>query len=171
LKSEAARVLPLPSAQHSQPLPPLAQLLKLKPDRTNGEAVFFRQAPGCTTCHQINGKGTQIGPDLSEIGTKLGKGLFEAIVDQNAGISVGYETFSLQLKSRDEAYGLITSDSADEIAVKDLKGIVTRYKKSEIASKRQLKISIMPAGLQQAMTPQEFADLLDFLSSLKTVKK
>ena len=168
LKAQAAQLLPLPSAQNSQSLPPLAELLKLRADSINGEKVFFRQAPGCSTCHQVKGKGAQVGPDLSEIGTKLGKdALFESILDPSAGISVGYETYGLQLKSGDEAYGLLTSDSTDEVAIKDLKGIVTRYKKSEIASRRQLKTSIMPTGLQQAMTAQEFADLLDYLSSLK----
>ena len=168
LKAEAARVLPLPSAQNSLPLPPLRELLKMKGDAANGEKVFFRQAPGCSSCHQVKGKGAQIGPDLSEIGTKLGKdALIESILDPNAGISVGYETYSLELKSGDEAYGLLASESSDEVAIKDLKGIVTRYKKSEIASRRQLKTSIMPSGLQQGMTAQEFADLLEFVSSLK----
>ena len=168
LKSQAAELLPLPAAQDSQPLPPLSELLKMKSDAANGEKVFFRQAPGCFTCHRVKGKGAQIGPDLSEIGTKLGKdALVEAILDPSAGISVGYETYSLELKSGDEAYGLLASDSKDEVAIKDLKGIVTKYKKKEILTRRQLKTSIMPTGLQQGMTSQEFADLLEFLSSLK----
>jgi len=96
--------------------------------------------------------------------------LIESILDPNAGISLGYESYSLELKSGDEAYGLLASDSADEVAIKDLKGIVTRYKKSEIASRRQMKTSIMPTGLQQGTTTQEFVDLVEFLSSLKKVE-
>ena len=168
IKSEAAKLLPLPPSQNLQPLPPVAELLKMKGDLASGEKVFFREAPGCFKCHQIKNHGAQIGPNLSEIGTKLGKdALIEAILDPSAGISLGYETYNLELKSGDEAYGLLASDSADEVAIKDLKGIVTRYKKSEIVSRRQLKLSIMPTGLQQAMTTQEFVDLLEFLSSLK----
>jgi len=168
LKTEAAKILPLPTSQNAQALPAPAELLKMKGDVMHGEAVFYRQLPGCFACHQVKGKGTQVGPDLSEIGSKLGKdAIIEAILEPNAGISVGYETYSLELKSGDEAYGLLTSDSADEIAIKDLKGIVTRYKKNEIVSRRQLKTSIMPTGLQQSMTVQDFIDLVEFLSSLK----
>ncbi len=168
VKNEASKILPLPVSQNAQPFPAPAELLRMKGDVTRGEMVFFRQLPGCASCHQVKGKGAQIGPDLSEIGSKLGKdAIIEAILDPNAGISVGYETYSLELKSGDEAYGLLTSDSADEIAIKDLKGIVTRYKKNEIASRRQLKTSIMPTGLQEAMTIPDFADLVEFLFSLK----
>ncbi len=168
LKAEATKLLPLAVGQNAQPLPAPAELLKMKGDPTKGEALFYRQIPGCFICHQVKGKGAQIGPDLSEIGSKLGKdAIIESILDPNAGISVGYETYSLELKSGDEAYGLLVSDSTEEVAIKDLKGIVTRYRKSEVVSRRQLKTSIMPGGLQQSLTTQEFVDLVEFLSSLK----
>lgn len=168
IKTEAAKVLPLPLARGSQPLPPTVELLKMSSDAGNGEKVFYRQQPGCSACHTIHNKGGQVGPDLSEIGTKLAKeAIVEAILEPSAGISVGYETYSLELKSGDDAYGLLVSETADDIAVKDAKGIVTHYKKTDVASKRKLKTSIMPTGLQQGMSMQEFADLVAFLGSLK----
>ena len=168
LQAEAAQVLPPAMIQGSESFPGSAELLKMKGDRDRGEGIFYRENPGCFHCHQIKGKGTQIGPELSEIGSKLGKdALIESILDPSAGISVGYETYDLELKSGDEAYGLLVSDSVDEVAIKDLKGIVTRYRKSEIISRRQLKTSIMPTSLQQSMSPQELMDLVEFLSSLK----
>lgn len=168
IKDEAARVLPLPMARDAKPMPSTVELLKMNPDAANGEKVFYRQQPGCFACHSVHGKGGQVGPDLSEIGTKLAKeAIVEAVLEPSAGISVGYETYSVDLKSGDEAYGLLVSDSADEIAIKDAKGIVTHYKKSEVANRRKLKVSLMPTGLQQGMSAQEFADLIAFLSGLK----
>ena len=42
---------------------------------------------GCSKCHQINGTGTDFGPNLSEIGAKLAKkALYETILDPSAGI-------------------------------------------------------------------------------------
>ncbi len=168
IKAEAAQVLPLPTARGAQPLPPTVELLKMPADPANGEKVFYRQQPGCFACHTVRGKGGQVGPDLSEIGTKLAReAIVESILEPSAGISVGYETYSLDLKSGDEAYGLLVSDSADEIVIKDSKGIVTHYKKSEVINKRKLKLSLMPTGLQQGMSAQEFADLIAFLAGLK----
>ena len=170
IKAEAAKVLPLPQGQNAQPLPPMADLLKMKGDTANGAKIFSSQTVGCASCHQVKGQGVDFGPNLSEIGSKLGKdALLEAILDPSAGISFGYEAFQLQLKSGDEAYGLIVSDSADEVAVKAVGGIVTRYKKSDVVKREQMKLSIMPIGLQQTMTPQELVDLVEYLSSLKKV--
>jgi putative heme-binding domain-containing protein len=122
---------------------------------------------GCANCHQVNGQGIDFGPNLSEVGSKLGKdALYEAILDPSAGISFGYEAWQLTLKSGDEAYGLIVSDTPEEIAVKAIGGIVTRYPKRDIVTREQSKLSIMPAGLQQAMTAQELVDLVEYLSSL-----
>jgi putative heme-binding domain-containing protein len=167
LKAEAAKILPLPPGRDAEPLPPVTELLKRKGDAASGANVFARASVGCANCHQVNGQGIDLGPNLSEIGSKLGKdALYEAILDPSAGISFGYEAWQLTLKSGDEAYGVLVSDTADEVAVKAVGGIVTRYRKSDIASREQMKLSIMPAGLQQAMTTQELVDLVEYLSSL-----
>jgi putative heme-binding domain-containing protein len=167
LKAEAAKFLPLPPGRDAEPLPPVTELLKRKGDAAIGANVFARASVGCANCHQVNGQGIDFGPNLSEVGSKLGKdALYEAILDPSAGIAFGYEAWQLTLKSGDEAYGLIVSDTPEGIAVKAVGGIVTRYPKSDIVTREQLKLSIMPAGLQQAMTAQELVDLVEYLSSL-----
>ena len=168
IKEEAAKILPVPTGQNAQPLPSLAELLNSKGDPVNGAKVFRRDPPACIKCHQVNGEGAEVGPNLSTVGVKLGKdAIYEAILDPNAGISFGFEAYQVQLKSGDEAYGLLASETADELAIKNLSGIVTKYKKSEIVELRQLKTSIMPTGLQQGMTTQELVDLVEYLASLK----
>jgi len=168
IKAEAAQLLPLPQGQNAQELPPVSEFVKMKGDPFKGAEVFRRENVACIKCHQVNGEGIDFGPALSEIGTKLGKdALYEAILDPSAGISFGYEAWQIELKNGDEAFGLVVSDTADEIAVKAQTGIVTRYKKSDIARKVQQKLSIMPTGLQQAMSTQDLVDLVEYLSSLK----
>jgi putative heme-binding domain-containing protein len=168
VKAEAARILPLPPGRDSAPLPPIAELVKLNGDATNGAVVYARQSPGCINCHVAQGQGTELGPNLTEIGSKLGKdAIFESVLDPSAGISFGYEAWNVTLKNGDDAYGLIASETADELSLKAVGGIITRLKKSDIASRQQSKLSIMPTGLQQGMTVQEFVDLVEFLSSLR----
>ena len=168
IKAEAEKVLPPPQGKNTEPFPPLSTLYQMTGNRAAGEKVFFRETSMCSRCHEVRSKGGQIGPALTEIGTKLGRdALIEAILEPSAGISFGFEAFNITLKNGDEAYGLIASETEDDLAIKDLNGIVTRYKKSDIAKRDQLKSSIMPTGLQQTMSPQEFVDLIEFLSSLK----
>jgi len=168
IKSEAAKILPLPSAQNAESLPPLSQLLKMSGDTTRGAAVFRRDNVGCIKCHQVHGEGTDFGPNLSEIGTKLGKdALYESILDPSAGISFGYEAWQLEFKNGDEAYGLITSETEDEVVIKTVGGLSTHYKKADIAKRAKQNLSIMPAALQQNMTAQELVDLVEYLATLK----
>jgi putative membrane-bound dehydrogenase-like protein len=168
IKAEASRLLPAPSSADSKPLPPVAELLKLKGDSANGAGVFRRETVGCVKCHQVKGEGTDFGPNLSQIGAKLGKdALYEAILEPSAGISFGYEGWQLQLKSGDDASGLIVSETEDELALKAVGGIVTRYKKSDIATRTQQKLSVMPADLQRTMTAQELVDLVEYLTTLR----
>ena len=168
IKSEAAKLLPPAAGPNSEPFPPMGELLKLKGNAANGLKIVQRETSACLNCHRIADTGKDIGPALTEIGTKLGKdALMEAILDPNAGISFGFETHSVELKSGDEAYGLIVSETAEELSIKELTGVIKKIKKGDIASRKQLKTSVMPAGLQATMTPQEFADLVEYLSSLK----
>jgi len=172
IKTEAAQVLPLPQGGDTQPLPAISELVKMSGDAKRGAEVFRRDTVGCIKCHQVNGEGIDFGPSLSEIGTKLGKdALYESILDPSAGISFGFEAWQFELKSGDEAFGLLVSDTADEIAVKSQGGIVTRYKKSEVTKREQQKLSIMPAGLPQAMSVADLVDLVEYLASLKKAVK
>jgi putative heme-binding domain-containing protein len=168
IKAEAAKALPLPAARNAEPLPPILQLIMMPGDPIRGAAVFRRDNVGCIKCHQVRGEGTDYGPNLSEIGTKLGKdALFESILDPSAGISFGYEAWQLELNNGDEAYGLISSETEDEVVIKAVGGISTHYKKADIAKRTKQKLSIMPAGLQQNMTAQELVDVVEYLATLK----
>jgi putative heme-binding domain-containing protein len=167
-RNDAAKLLPLPAGQNNQPLPPLVELIRRKGNIENGMRVFNTATTACASCHKVKGQGTEVGPDLSEIGSKLAKeALYESIIDPSAGISFGYEAHQVELKSGEEAYGLIVSETADELAIKNNTGVVTRYKKSDIKSRQQMKLSIMPAGLVQAMSPDDLVDLIEYLGSLK----
>jgi putative heme-binding domain-containing protein len=167
LKAEAARVLPLEHAGPVEAAPAIPELAAQRGDAYRGAGVFGRETVGCFKCHQVNGKGTDFGPNLSEIGTKLAReALFTAILEPSAGISLGYEAWQLELRNGDDPYGLIASETADEVALKTQGGLVTRYKKADIVRRARQTVSIMPTGLHQAMTRQELVDLVEYLVSL-----
>ena len=167
IREQAAKILPLPQAQNVG-LPPIAELVKLRGDAANGAKVFRRPEVNCIGCHKVNNEGADFGPALSEIGTKLAKeALYEAILDPSSGISFGFEGWRLEFKDGDEATGIIASESPEEIVLKSQTGISTKYKKIEIANRTKSTLSLMPAGLQQAISQQDFVDLVEYLSTLQ----
>ena len=168
LKAEAARVLPPPVVQGDRALPPIAELLQWTGDASKGAVIFRRPTVNCIGCHQVGTEGSDFGPALTEIGTKLGKdALFDSILDPSAGIGFGYEAWQFELKNGDEAFGLIGSETEDQVVLKVPGGTPQRLKKSEIRQRTQQKLSIMPANLQAALSAQEFVDLIAYLASLK----
>jgi putative heme-binding domain-containing protein len=168
IRAKAEKALPRPAALNAQALPPVAELVKMKGDSVKGEKVFNSPTAGCATCHQVKGQGVDFGPNLTEIGSKLAKeALYESILDPSAGISFGYEAWNIELKSGDEVYGLIVSETPEELSLKSVGGAVAKCKISEIAHRTKATLSIMPAGLQQNMSAQDLIDLVEYLASLK----
>lgn len=168
IKAAAAEALPLPAARGDAQLPPIAELTRMKGDPVKGAAIFRRPEVNCISCHQVKGEGIDFGPNLSEIGTKLAReALCEAILDPSAGISFGFEAWQFSLKNGDEAFGLLASETEQEVVVKLQGGTLNRIKKSEIESRLKQPASVMPAGLQSSLTTNEFVDLIEYLASLK----
>lgn len=171
IKKEALDLLPLPQSATAEPLPPISELATMKGDPRRGKEIFASETAACISCHQVHGQGIDFGPSLSEIGTKLGRdALYESILDPTAGISFGYEAWDIELQNGDEAFGLIVSETPDELALKTQNGIVTKYKKDEIIRRQKLSTSIMPAGLQLTMSTQDLVDLVEYLSTLRKPK-
>ncbi|MCF7764236.1 MAG: c-type cytochrome [Verrucomicrobia bacterium] len=171
IRAEAEQLLPAPKSSGAEPLPPIRELIERSGNPERGALVFEKPEVGCIRCHQVNGRGTDFGPKLSEIGTKLGKdALYEAILEPSAGISFDYEAWEVLLNNGEETLGLIVSETAEEITVKTQNGVLTRYPKDGIESRRKMSTSIMPSGLEQTMSVSDLTDLVEYLASLKAAK-
>lgn len=171
VREKAAQWLPMPLTQNSVPLPQISELVKLTANAANGAAVFAKPDINCINCHLVQGKGVEIGPDLSGVGDRLKKEeMFENILEPNAVITQGYEAWQATLNDDDEAVGLLIKETPTEVTLKDLKGKVTTYKRADLKKFQRLNVSIMPLGLQQGMTPQDLVDVVGYLSTLHTNK-
>ncbi len=152
-----------------QILPPIGVLMSLTGDAAAGELVF-KNAKGanCIHCHQVGNDGNMIGPPLTVIGSKLNKGqLYEAILYPSAAILMHYETWVVKTKSGDVFSGLLAEDTPDHISIKDSDGKYHDVQTDDIAKKVMQKVSLMPEGLNEAMTKADLVNLVEFLESHK----
>lgn len=167
IKQEAGKHLQLPATADSKPLPPVAELIKESGDVEKGKVVF--QTIGtCVKCHKVKGEGKEVGPDLTEIGSKLSKdAMYVSILDPSAGISHNYETHVLLLEDGTSVSGIIVSETETEVAIKTVEAIVRKIPHEEITLKKKQNISLMPADLQRSLTAKNLVDLVEFLTTLK----
>ena len=148
--------------------PPLDALAQIPGDAKRGAAVFRSPNVACIRCHQVGDDGQMIGPPLSVVGDKLSKPqMLDAIFNPSASILMEYETWRVKTKDGDVQEGLKVEDTADHVTLKDSAGKYHDIKVEDIASQKKLDISLMPEGLPTAMTVQEMADLIQYLSTLK----
>lgn len=167
IRTEVAKHLTLPATAGSKPLPPVAELAKRSGDPAHGQQLFKTTAT-CSKCHKVRGEGKEVGPDLSEIGSKLSKeAMFVSILDPSAGISHNYETYSVILESGNIVSGLKVSETDDSITIRSAESIDKVISKDEIDEIVKSSVSLMPADLQKTMSEQDLVDVVEFMSTLK----
>jgi len=168
IRSEAARLLPLPKSADGADLPSVADLVRARGDAGKGAEIFQSEKAACSRCHKVGDKGVDFGPALSQIGTKLGRqALYEAILDPSGGISFGYEGWSVETRDGEEVFGLLASETQDAVAIKQQTGVVIPLKRSDVVRMERQKLSVMPAGLGSILSRQELVDLVEYLTTLR----
>jgi putative heme-binding domain-containing protein len=167
IKAAAGKHLTLPGGAGAKPLPPLAELLKMSGNSARGKELFATTAT-CNKCHTVNGEGKDVGPNLSEIGSKLSKdALHVSILDPSAGISHNYETYLAVTDDGKVISGILVSKTDDELTLKDATAIVHTLKTADLEEVKKLTTSLMPADLQKLLTAQDLVDVVEYLTTLK----
>jgi putative membrane-bound dehydrogenase-like protein len=168
IRKRAQKLLPPLVTSNKEPLPAIQELVWRQGEAERGRKLFTAETgPKCSGCHSVGGK-KKVGPDLSNIGTKLGKdGLFEAILHPSAGIAPEYYLWVLDTKTQGDVIGIITDDTPQRVVVKTDATAEVRLKPSDIKSRRRSHLSLMPEDLMNYMTEQQLVDVVKYLSTLK----
>ena len=169
VREAAAAVLPLPSTASGRPLPPIEELLRREGDPARGEAVFFRKsAEACASCHRVQGRGRWVGPDLSTIGVKYGKGeLLNSIINPGAAISYNFRSMILALTDGRVVTGLPVEETPQKLVVKTAEGERVAVAPGEIEERKFAETSLMPENLAGTMSDGDLVDLLAYLGTLR----
>jgi len=145
------------------------ELLKLQGDATRGRDLFHKSATIlCRNCHKIGDQGVELGPDLGAIGKKYTRSqILENILEPSRTIEPKYLTYVVETKAGKIHSGLLAQRTEAEIVLRDVENKEHRIPAAEIESVTPLQKSIMPELLLKEMTPEQVADLLEYLASLK----
>jgi putative heme-binding domain-containing protein len=134
-----------------------------------GQALFTAAQTKCATCHKVHGQGGDVGPDLSLVGGKFDRThLIESTLDPSAEILQGYYATILETKAGRVITGIVKSESPTAITLLDVEGNQHTVPLGDIESRAVSKVSLMPEGLCDQLTPAEFTDLIAYLTTLRT---
>ncbi|MBX3240732.1 MAG: HEAT repeat domain-containing protein [Chitinophagaceae bacterium] len=150
----------------------LEELEKLQSQLTRGDVaegrqLFFGKAT-CFSCHAVEGKGGEFGPDLSNIGEIRSRhDILEAMLYPSASFAREYETAGITTKTGSYT-GVIKEQLPDVIIIATGPGSIVRVPRNEIVSVEPGAVSLMPPGLLKQLNMQEISDLVAYLESLPT---
>ncbi|WP_247236600.1 c-type cytochrome [Telluribacter sp. SYSU D00476] len=139
---------------------------KLQGDPALGKKLFTTQ--GCVACHSIAKGETMKGPFMGQIGSIMNREqIAESILKPNASISQGFASVMITAKGNKSYMGFVTEESADRLVLRDITGQVYRIKVADIVKREEMETSMMPSGLANSLSYEEFASLITFLSQQK----
>jgi putative membrane-bound dehydrogenase-like protein len=138
-------------------------------DARRGRRMFFSPQMGCAKCHVAEGRGAIVGPDLSAVGRSTSRArLIESIVEPSREVAIDFQGYEIETKSGETFTGLQAKPKPDgEVSMLGFDGRKIAVEAKDIASFRMLKTSLMPDGLVEVMSVEDFRDLLAYLEGLK----
>ena len=130
-------------------------------DVAMGQKVF---EANCTSCHAIKKlNGVDFGPNLNTLKSRNALSIITEIINPNNSIADKYGQWDVELKNGARLNGIITSENDQTIALKLMGGTIQNISKSTIKTKKDLRISAMPNGLEANISVQAMADLLAYI--------
>jgi quinoprotein glucose dehydrogenase len=135
---------------------------------SRGRETFVENpAAGCTRCHAVRNAGSDVGPNLTGVATRLTREqLLESLLEPSARIAPGYGTVGIMLKNGQRIDGTLREETDTHVVM--LAGTPPeerRIARSEIAGRTNPVSAMPPVGL--IVKPRDVRDLVAYLATLR----
>jgi putative heme-binding domain-containing protein len=140
-------------------------------DPARGRSLFYSTAK-CSSCHRADlPEGPEIGPSLADIGLRAQRNyLLESSVSPSMKIVEKYIPEIIELEQGLIHTGIVAVEDANEVILSKANGTQVKVLKVDIAKRAHASVSLMPS-MANILTTQDVADLIEFLTTLKTKPK
>jgi putative heme-binding domain-containing protein len=159
-------VSPLAAAPPAEPAVPTKPADPNNGDPEAGRALFFdaSNAKHCSICHQLGGRGTPVGPDLTAVAKRPAAEILQDILDPDARL--GAQPVTVVTQSGEKVTGIQRQETRELIRIYDLRSlppVLRTIYKDQIASTTPEKKSPMPGDYGQILSRKQLLDLVAFL--------
>jgi putative heme-binding domain-containing protein len=135
--------------------------LTLKGEPNRGEAIFTQR---CVECHVPRvPAGASFGPALLRARSFSADQLLSSILEPSAEVRPDYATQVVESKEAESLVGILVDENTTTVTFKELGGELKVWPVSNIRSVQTQPWSMMPAGLETGLSPQDMADLMEYV--------
>jgi len=138
---------------------------KHQPQLERGQKIFTQI---CAKCHQLNGQGNKIGPQLDGIGLRGVERILEDLLDPSRNVDQAFRQTTVTTTKGQVYNGLVLREEGQVLLLADLEGKEVRIPLSDIDERQATRLSPMPGNLSEQIPEPEFYDLLTFLLGQQT---
>jgi len=132
-------------------------------DVSRGLEVFKKN---CATCHQIQGEGHRVGPELTGLRTRNKEALLMDVLDPNRALEPNYASYLVATKDGRVLSGIIATETANSITLRRAEGVEDTLLRQDIEAIRAAGQSLMPEGLERQVGQAEMVDLIEYLKGV-----
>ncbi len=133
-----------------------------------GAAVYTKH---CGICHQLDGQGPLIGPQLDGIGNRGLQRLIEDVLAPNRNVDVAFRSTTIVTTDGRALTGLFRRREGATLVFANSEGKEFSIAEDDIDEQSKSEISLMPDNVGQTLSENEFHDLTAFLLSKRNVPK
>jgi len=138
-------------------------------DAARGRALVEGKG-ACLTCHRVNGKGSRVAPDLSEVGgIRTAEYLERSLLDPNESVLPEHRTVRAVTRQGTVITGRRLNEDTHSIQLIDQEEHLRSLDKADLKEYAILTTSSMPS-YQGKFSSAELADVVTYLLSLKGVE-
>ncbi len=139
-----------------------------KADGSRGASIF---AKNCAACHQIEGQGARVGPQLDGVGLRGLDRLLEDTLDPNRNVDQAFRVTTLALNDGRTASGLLLRQDGEVLVLADAQGKDVRIPAASVEDRKLSQLSPMPANLAEQIDESDFSELIAYLLSRRPALK
>ena len=164
VRERATKLLGTPIASRDSVVKTFLPALQLRGDAARGKLLYTER---CATCHRAGKEGFALGPDLVTVKSTGAEKLLVNILDPNREIAPQFLAFNVETKDDESYAALIANETTTHVTLRMANGIEKTLSRTTVRGMKSSGQSLMPEGLEQNLTPQGLADLLEFIATLQ----
>jgi len=134
--------------------------LDLRGNGVRGQTTYRGR---CSSCHEPGADGSTIGPNLASVKSATREEILTHILDPNRTVDARYRLYLVETKDGRSVTGIIQNETQTSVTLRQPFGPAGTLLRSNITRIQGLEQSMMPDGLEDGLSLQDMADLLQFI--------
>ena len=163
IRRQAAELFAVTSTAREEIVQQFTASLNAGGEVRQGRALFEKH---CSACHQLEGKGHAIGPDLATLSNRSPQVLLVAILDPNRAVEDKYLSFTAIDRAGRSTTGMLVAESGGAITLRTAEGKTISLLRKDLEEVASSEKSFMPEGFEQDISHEAMSHLLAYVRSV-----